>query len=100
MIRKLLEILFKDGWLTAKGRWTFSVIGWTLVVLPLWLAHQKIINGHVAFMLFSVGIALAQVVNYEAKSKQFSYQPPFTADPLGWRRAKESYRLEQESDAR
>jgi hypothetical protein len=100
-MKKISDLkLFEDGWLTKRGQWVFFLGGWILIILPLWLLIEGVIGREVAIFLFCVGLVLALIFAYEGKAKQFGYQAPFTSDPMGWRRAKESYRLEQKSDAR
>lgn len=91
MKQKIYNFFFKDGWLTKNGSRFFFWMGWVFMLLPLWLATHRLMNFYFAFLLFCIGVVMGLVDGYEGKAKQFGYQAPFTNDPLGWRKAKQSY---------
>jgi hypothetical protein len=82
--------MIKEGWLVGYWGYIFSVGGLIIAIVP-WL-----INLHVGLSLFVsiIGCLISLTASYEAKAKLFGYQAPFTNDPLGWRKAKQSYKQE------
>ena len=85
---KNLKIIGADGWFTAHWGSVFSIGGLLLAALP-WFFSLHI---GLCLILTLVGSAVSLLGSYEAKAKQFDFQAPFTNDPLGWRKAKESYK--------
>jgi len=96
MKQLLFDYFFKDGWLTKRGRWTCFILGWLLMLGPLWLATIGVLSFFIAFLIFCVGLVFGLANGYEGKAKLFGYQAPFTNDPLGWRKAKKSYQADTE----
>lgn len=91
-MNKLKTFFLTDaGWLTKKGELVLFWGGASLMFGPLYLVSLGYLNFTVAFLSFSVGTAMAVATGYEGQARMFGFQPPFTEDPLGWRRAKRSY---------
>ena len=82
-----MKFFAPDGWLTPKGDLVITFTGWLLMLgpwflpIPFWLTYT----------LFCIGLVLGAYIGYEGQAKQAGYPPPFKKDPLGWRKAKESY---------
>jgi len=75
------------GWLSGHWGFLFTLIGLAVAIAP-WLLSVDIIY---CLLLTCIGSAISLIGSYEAKAKQFGFQPPFTNDPIGWREAKKSY---------
>ena len=85
------ELFLKNGWFTPLGSFSCFFFGLVIVALVLWLEPQRIISV-IGLVSGSVLIGLA---GYEARARALKLQPPFTSDPLGWRKAKESYKIQE-----
>lgn len=84
---KLSGILTSGGWLSKKWGLVLSSGGLLIAVVP-WLLDIPTI-----WCLIStfIGTTISLIDSYEAKAKQFEFTAPFTNDPIGWRKAKETY---------
>jgi hypothetical protein len=91
MRNKAWSFFVKDGWLTKKGGGVLTIASLALIVVPLWLIYENYLNGKIGLILLGIGSVLGAVVGYEGKAKQSGFLAPFTNDPLGWRKAKQSY---------
>ena len=60
----------------------------------LWLEPQRIIS----LIGLVSGTVLIGLAGYEARARALELQPPFTNDPLGWRKAKESYKTQEDPE--
>jgi hypothetical protein len=49
-------------------------------------------------LLISFGVVVSYIGICGRQAKQFGFQAPFTNDPLGWRKAKESYKAEDKKE--
>ena len=83
----------RDGYLTFFGAICVVFLGLGLIYLSLeflpyrWL---KIVGA-------SIGLAIAAIGGFNGRAHAVGLPPPFTNDPLGWRKAKESYKSEDEA---
>lgn len=93
-VNRAKSFFVQKGWLTKNGDRILTMGCLVFIGIPLWLIYTNRINALLGFFLILVGIFLGAVVGYEGKAKQFGFEAPFTNDPLGWRKAKESYKAE------
>jgi hypothetical protein len=88
-----LQLLLADGKLTGRGAVLLFLIGISImlgsvVYLPtVWMR----------WLGTSVGLGCMAVAGYSGRAKALGLPPPFTNDPLGWRKAKATYK--QQADA-
>ena len=82
-----MKQLFSEGNLTAIGGTLMAVAGASLVIGTVAFAPTKFL--FITGVL--VGVLLIAVASASLKSLVFGIKP-FTNDPLGWRKAKESYK--------
>ena len=87
------QMFLKDGWFTTAGSLGCFFTGITIVGLAAWLEPNKIV--YVFFL--TIGLVLVGLAGIEARARALGLQPPFTRDPLGWRKAKESYNIPKDS---
>jgi hypothetical protein len=80
-------LLLNNGWFTTIGSFSCLVLGISMVGLVVWLEPPKIV--YIIFL--TIGLVLVGLAGYEARARAIGLEPPFTRDPLGWRKAKESY---------
>jgi hypothetical protein len=86
-----IELFLKDGWFTKIGSFSCLFLGAAIVGLVVWLEPPKMI-----YIIFLVsGSVLVGLAGCEARARALDLQPPFTSDPLGWRKAKESYKTHE-----
>ena len=64
-----------------------------MVGLVVWLEPPKII--YIVFLI--TGLVLVGFAGCEARARALGFEPPFSRDPLGWRKAKESYKTQKDS---
>jgi hypothetical protein len=88
------ELFLKDGWFTLLGSFSCFFFGLAIIGLVLWFEPQKIIS----LIGLVSGTVLIGLAGYEARARALKLQPPFTSDPLGWRKAKESYKTQEDSE--
>lgn len=82
------ELFLKDGWFTKIGSFLCLVLGLAIVGLVIWLEPPKVIY----IVLLITGLIFIGFAGIEARARALGLAPPFTNDPLGWRKAKESYK--------
>ena len=87
------ELFLKGGWFTLLGSFSCFFFGLAIIGLVLWLEPQKIIS----FIGLVSGTVLIGLAGYEARGRALELRPPFSNDPLGWRKAKESYKTQKDS---
>lgn len=86
------DFFFTDaGWLTKKGGDVLFWGGLVLMLLPLYLMLEGYVSVVVVGIPMGLGAAMTAATGYEGQAKKFGFQPPFTEDPLGWRKAKRTY---------
>ena len=88
------ELFLKDGWFTKIGSFTCLFSGVAIVGLVVWLEPPKMI--YIIFLI--IGLVLVGLAGCEARARALELQPPFTSDPLGWRKAKESYKTQEDQE--
>ena len=82
------NLIIKNGALTGLGIFFSIVFGASIVYISLefpplqWL---KIVG-------LSIGLSVMGIGGYSGRAKALGLPPPFTSDPLGWRKAKDSYK--------
>jgi hypothetical protein len=91
---KLPKIITTTGWFASHWGSIFSLGGLVLALSP-WFFDVGI--GYCLIQTF-IGSAISLFGSYEGKAKQFGFQAPFTNDPLGWRKAKKTYKTDAASD--
>ena len=89
-----MKIVDENGWLGKRWGWLFSVGGLLLAFIP-WFFD---ISTWIQLLLFGIGLPISLIGSYEAKAKQFGFPAPFTNDPLGWRKAKKTYKTDAASE--
>ncbi len=89
------KIFTQSGWFSKHWGAAFSFGGLFLALLPWFLDG---VNVGVSVVITCIGSAISLLGSYEAKAKQFGFQAPFTNDPLGWRKAKKTYKTNAASD--
>ena len=87
------KFFIRDGNLTIAG-------AFLLVAFGFWLSYMSL--EYLPFTLLkviglSIGLAVAAIGGFSGRAKSLELKP-FTNDPLGWRKAKESYK-ENEAEA-
>lgn len=92
-MKPLAAVFLKDGYLTFFGSacLVFGGIGFIYLSVEYFPLVWMRIAGAV------VGLTVAAVGGYSVKGKGLGIPPPFTNDPLGWRKAKETYKNEDEA---
>lgn len=78
-----------DGHLTENGTNLLGVVGMVILFSVAYFFDQW--SGFWFWILALIGGGLGYVGAYGGLAKKFGFQAPFTNDPLGWRKAKESY---------
>jgi len=84
-------LIAESGWLTKEGRIVLFWGGLALMVGALYLISSGYMNYFVLGIMVGLGTAMTATTKYEWQAKRAGFQPPFTEDPLGWRRAKSTY---------
>lgn len=89
---KFFQYFFKDGHITKRGS---DVLGCTGVAI-IWACAYFFDEweGFWFWTLSLIGGLLGYTAAYGGLAKKFGFQAPFTNDPLGWRKAKQSYQTE------
>ena len=83
----------KDGYLTFFGASCVVLVGLGLIYLSLeFLPYRWLKIGGT-----SLGLAIAGIGGFNGRAHALGLPPPFTNDPLGWRKAKETYKTENEA---
>jgi multisubunit Na+/H+ antiporter MnhC subunit len=91
--RLLLIIFLKDGRLTGWGIGCLLIIGIFLSYVSLMCLPSKLLK----VIGLSIGLAIMGIGGYSARAAAVDLPPPFTNDPLGWRKAKQTYKSDEES---
>ncbi len=87
-MRNFFQSLLKDGNLKEKVMNWMDLVGLALIWGGAYFFEKW--EGFLFWMVMLTGGALAYTSSYGGLAKKFGYKP-FTNDPLGWRKAKESY---------
>ena len=92
-MKPLLRFFFKDGRATWYGSW-LAIIGSILVMYGV--IHFRLNNVFGWILLVVAWIVLA-VFGLSGRAEAIGLKP-FTNDPLGWRKAKASYKEGEQAD--
>ena len=84
----------ETGWLRKSASFVLFLISLALMMLP-WFLN---IPSWLMLTLCLAGVVIGAINGYEGKAKQFGFSAPFTNDPLGWRKAKESYKTTEDAE--
>lgn len=79
-----------DGKLTVLGVFFLVIVGFLVVYLSVEYVAWKLGK----LIGLSVGLALAAIGGFSGEASALDLPPPFTNDPLGWRKAKQTYKKE------
>jgi hypothetical protein len=90
------ELFLKGGWFTLLGSFLCFFSGLAMIGLVLWIEPQRVIS----LIGLGSGTVLVGLAGYEARARALKLQPPFTGDPLGWRKAKESYKTQEDQEGK
>jgi hypothetical protein len=92
--RLSLSIFIRDGRLTGWGILCLLILGFFVSYVSLVLFPNKLLK----VIGLSIGLAIMGIGGYSARAAALELTPPFTNDPLGWRKAKKSYKSDTGSD--
>lgn len=85
-----MNYFVKGGRLTGLGVLLAVVVGAGLAYLSLSFLPTKFWK----LLGLSIGLGIMGIGAYSARASALGLPPPFTNDPLGWRKAKKSYQDE------
>lgn len=87
----MIRLLIRNGKLTIIGVVLSVSVGFFIVYVSLefipWMLG-KILG-------LTIGLGIAAIGGFSGRAHALDIHPPFTNDPLGWRKAKESYKKEE-----
>ena len=86
----------KRGRLTGIGILCALVLGAGIAYFSLILMPGKLLK----VVGLSIGLGLMGLGGYSARATALELPPPFTNDPLGWRKAKQSYKQDQGQESK
>jgi|LakMenE18May11ns_1017448.scaffolds.fasta_scaffold9393560_2 hypothetical protein len=89
-ITKIKKLMTKQGKLTFWAKFFLTLSGLGIIYLSLAMSP----NIFVLTLGLCIGFVLVSLVTYSNKSESLDLPAPFTNDPLGWRKAKQSYKEE------
>jgi hypothetical protein len=92
---KIIQRMTKQGKLTFLPKLLLTLFGLVIIYISLIAAP----NIYVLTLGLCIGFVLVSLVTYANKAEALDLPAPFTNDPLGWRKAKESYKTDTASDA-
>jgi hypothetical protein len=90
----LSDYFLKDGRFTHVG--ALTTFGFGVGIIALVLSFPVI--DWVFFGGICIGVVLIALAAYDTQANTLGRPPPFTNDPLGWRKAKKSYETKEDSD--
>jgi hypothetical protein len=88
------KIFMTGGKLTLFGVISCVVVGFGLVYLSLEFIPSK----WGALLGLCLGLTLAAIGGFSGRANALDLPPPFTTDPLGWRKAKKTYKTDAAFD--
>ena len=94
LIRKAIPFFFMNGELTGLGVFTAVTLG----ILSTYLSVEFLPFKGLKILGLCIGVVFIGIGGYSARAKALGLPPPFTSDPLGWRKAKESYKPPKDSE--
>jgi hypothetical protein len=93
MNKKLFHGLFIDGKLTLAGGGLLLIAG----IFTIYLSFAFLPGAILKVLGASTGLAMAAVAGFGGRAQGLGIKP-FTNDPLGWRKAKKSYKAQEDSE--
>ncbi len=87
---KISQAIVKQGKLTLLANFFLTLFGFGIIYVSL-VASPNIF---ILTLGLSVGFVCVSLAAYANKAESLDLPAPFTNDPLGWRKAKESYKAE------
>jgi|LauGreDrversion4_2_1035121.scaffolds.fasta_scaffold145471_2 hypothetical protein len=90
------KFLFDKGHITERGSDVLAIAGIAITWGCAYFFNEW--EGFWFWLLISAGVVIAYIGIYGRQAKQFGFQAPFTNDPLGWRKAKQSYKSPEDAD--
>lgn len=85
---KIKKLMTKQGKLIFWTKFFLTLSGFGIIYLSLAMSA----NIFVLTLGLCIGFVLVSLVTYSNKAESLGLPPPFTNDPLGWRKAKQSYK--------
>lgn len=89
-IPKIKNHMIKQGKLSFWAKILLTLSGFGIIYLSLEMSP----NIFVLTLGLCIGFVLVSLVTYSNKAESLDLPAPFTNDPLGWRKAKQSYKEE------
>jgi hypothetical protein len=83
--------VMREGNLTLMGAIAFVTVGFGIAYLALEYLPSPLLKA----IGMALGLAIAAVGGFSGRAKALDLKP-FTNDPLGWRKAKKSYKADSE----
>jgi hypothetical protein len=90
------RFLIAYGKLTTFGAIALVILGLLLLYLSIEFAPWKWLK----ILGLCAGLGIALIGGLGGRAHALGLPPPFTNDPLGWRKAKKTYREEQSEEAK
>jgi len=90
-MKNILKIFLRDGNTTILGAVLLVALGFGLAYLSLEYFASRLLK----VLGLSIGLAIAAVGGFSGRADSLGLKP-FTSDPLGWRKAKDSYKPDVE----
>ena len=88
------RVLLKNGRLTGFGTLCCIALAIALISYTLFVAESRLLGiGSIILALALLGCA-----SLSNSATSIGLPPPFTSDPLGWRKAKQSYKADKSGD--
>jgi hypothetical protein len=84
------------------GRFTYlgSIFCFSTGAAILWISISSQLHWLVFLFGLCFGLVLMGIAGYEARAQALGLPPPFTNDPLGWRKAKQSYKQDEGQESK
>lgn len=90
LITEIKNLMIKQGKLTFWAKFFLTISGFGIIYLSLEMSP----NIFVLTLGLCIGFVLVSLVTYSNKAESLDLPAPFTNDPLGWRKAKQTYQTE------
>lgn len=89
------ERIVRNGRFTNLGALLTFFVGLSIIAgVVIWPVNALVFGGGICLGLVMIGLS-----GYEANASALGLPPPFTRDPLGWRKAKQSYEADAKQGA-
>jgi hypothetical protein len=89
----LLRFFFKNG----KATWYGRLIGMVLPILVIYGVIHSRLNNFMGWLLLIVACIVFAIFGLSGRAEALGLKP-FTNDPLGWRKAKKSYKTDTQAE--